>query len=57
MRIGILKMKAEKKEIGNGILLPATSGFTRLRHYPRLKIFTIFAASCSLGSVLEAATS
>jgi len=52
-----MNMKPENKETVNGTPLHTTSGFTRLRHYTRLKIFAIFAVGCSLGSVSDAATS
>jgi len=53
----ILKVTVEKDKNREWQPQHATSGFTRLRHYPRLKIFSIFAVGCSLGSVSDAATS
>jgi hypothetical protein len=44
------KIKAKNERKSEWQPQHATSGFTRLRHYPRLKIFTTFAAGCSLGS-------
>jgi hypothetical protein len=47
----IKKIMAEKEEIRNGILLPATSILPKLLPYRRLKKFAIFAAVGSLESV------